>query len=260
MPPLAWHITSRLYDDRIITPTTRDRRRLARSLLRIGLDSGLLAFGIADTHLHAASVCDRVTAGQLARRAELAAQGLFRYGVPFESARIRPIHDQAHLRNAFWYILRQQQRHDIATDPFFDGSSLPDLLGLRAGSAWIAARVRSHLPRVRGPALLELLGRGVSFERAIGDFTHLRRAAIAAAGLPDLDGRNLPTVRARAAAVRVARPALSARTIAARLGVEPGAVRRLARRPGDPELDEAIRRQLVLRQPDTHPAPEPLVG
>jgi hypothetical protein len=246
MAPLGWHVTARLYDDRVITPSTFHRRRLARSLLRIGQESGLLAFAVADTHLHAIVVCDRETAGRFAWRIELSAQGLFRFGVPFEPARLRPIADQKHLSNAFWYVLRQQQRHDIEADPHFDGSSLPDLVGLRVGAPWLLAQVRSLLPRVRGEGLRALLG-NVDLTREPADLVHLRSAATSAACVADLGGRSDAVVAARVAAVHLA-GSLTAVRVAALLGLDAGTVRRLRRRRPDPALIAAIRRQLALRE------------
>jgi hypothetical protein len=258
MTPLAWHVTSRLYDDRVIAPTIPERRRLARAALRIGRDAGLLAFAIADTHLHAELACDRVAAGRFAWRVELSAQAQFRPGVPFERARIRPIADQRHLANAFWYVLRQQQRHGLDVDPHFEGSSLPDLLGLRSLDPGLAGRVRTLLPRVRRAELIELLGRADDLEVCPADFAGLAAATAAAAALPDLTGRTGAVVAARTAAIHAVGPTLASPAIARLLGCSESAVRRLRGGPPPaPGLVRAIRRQLVLLAPSTTPpAPE----
>jgi hypothetical protein len=247
MHPLAFHVTARLFDDRVITPTTSNRRRLARSILRFGKESGLLVFAIVDTHLHAALVCSREAAGRFIWRTELSAQALFRYGVPFERARIRRITDQKHLANAFRYVLRQYQRHGLEMDPFFDGTALPDLLGFRAGNAWLPGRVRQLLPRVRREELLEIVG-DIDFDGLPTSFSPLREAALAALGISDLHVPTIPAASARAAAVHAAGPSLGGTATARLLGITPRTVHRILGRPREPLAVTAVHRQLILRE------------
>ena len=66
--PLAYHVTMRLADDRVLAPSDLERRRAARVLLRIGRDFDLLAFRLADTHLHALVRCSAEASGRFCQR------------------------------------------------------------------------------------------------------------------------------------------------------------------------------------------------
>lgn len=101
-----------------------------------------------DNHLHAALATDRATAGAFALYVETTLRWQLRLGAPFERARIRPLGDQKHAYDTFHYVHRQDARHGLGLDAAREGTSLPDLLGLRALETSLAARVRSHLPRV----------------------------------------------------------------------------------------------------------------
>src|SRR5262249_20645079 len=129
--PIGFHVILRLEDDRPIATTPAARRTVARVVLVQGESRGLVAFGPADSHLHAMLVTDRETAGAFARYLACALHYHLTLRARFETARIRPLYDQRHAYNAFRYVQRQDSRHELHVDPTRDATSLPDLLGLR---------------------------------------------------------------------------------------------------------------------------------
>ena len=129
--PIAYHITTRLRDDRVIAPTVEQRRALASIVLWQARQERLLAFSAPDTHIHLLAASCRAAAGKLAHRVEVAARHWLCLDVGFSRAEYEPVKDQAHLRNAFIYIMRQYQRHGVQSDPCHEASNLPDLLGMR---------------------------------------------------------------------------------------------------------------------------------
>ena len=62
---IAHHLMLRLVDSRVIAPTEASRLELARSVLTIGRDYDLLAFGAADTHAHLEAACSERDATSL---------------------------------------------------------------------------------------------------------------------------------------------------------------------------------------------------
>jgi len=245
--PLGHHIRLRLLDDRVIARDDNERRLVARVVLRLGKDFGLLAFRCADTHLHMESTSDRPASGQLARRVEITLTQRLPHDVGFSTARIDPIVRQDHLYNAFDYILRQDKHHGIQMDPFHDASVLPELLRFRAGPSYVRTNVEAFLPRVTQADLVKHLG-DLSLDRAIETFAPLADAAAASLALPSLEGNRPNVVLARAGAVVVASPHLMQKEIASLLQRSPRTISRLARHPVPATLVEAIELQLRLRQ------------
>lgn len=240
---LGWHLTIRLRDDRVITPSRSARRRAVRIVIEQARACEMIAFHIADTHIHVLVLCDRAEAGKLARRIELA----IGWGLPraFSRARLEPLRDQAHLRNAFDYVLRQAEHHGVLSDPFHDGSAVLDVLGLRAIDARLPHRVRERLPRVTRADLLLRLGVPALEPHLALD--GLAEAACAAFALDTLNARDPGTVRARRAAVAAAARA-STRDIAAALGADATTIRRLAEAVTPAAADvRAVRLQMGLR-------------
>jgi hypothetical protein len=134
-------VTIRLEDDRPIATTPAALRVVARVVLQQGEERGLLAFGAADDHLHAALAADRASAGAFARYVESALVWQLGLAARFERARIRPLHDQKHAYNTFHYAHRQDSRHELDLDRAREGTSLPDLLGLRILDTSLIARI-----------------------------------------------------------------------------------------------------------------------
>jgi hypothetical protein len=253
---IAHHISMRLVDDRVLTCTPAGFRAAARAFHAAGARRGLLGFGVADTHAHALVACSRAEAGAFARAVEVALRIVLRLPVPFEPARIRPVRDQGHLGSTESYVHRQQRKHGAFLDRFHDGSSLPDLLGLRAlhavargggqATSPLITRLGSHLPRltpreIRGWADLVL-------PEGPCDMAPLADAAAGALALPDLAGQDAERTAGRRAAVHVTLAAgLKPRAIAELLATTVRTVYRLATEPSPTDLVRAVSLQLRLR-------------
>ncbi len=256
--PIGFHITMRLTDDRPIATTPAALRVVARVMLEQGRSRGLLAFGAAADHLHAALATERATAGAFARYVETALVWRLALAARFERARIRPLRDQKHATNTVHYAHRQDSRHGFNLDPAREGTSLPDLLGLRVVDTSIIARVRAHLPHIRREELVAPFPAGafdaVAARPALSlpampiDLALLPDAAAAALALPDLLGRTRDAHRARRAAVHAAGPHATSDDLARTLGICVRAVQTLRAMPPDLDLIRAIERQAQLRR------------
>ncbi len=241
---IGHHVTMRLADDRPLVTSSAARRIAASALLRVGDSLGLLAFAIADTHVHVLVSADRLHAGECARRIEISLQRCLAPRVRFQPARIQPVQDQAHLQNAFLYVLRQLERHGLDVDPAHDGTALPDLVGLRVTGSRLEARVAALLPRVDLGTLAGALV--IASHAAAPDLSLLADAAAAAFGLAHLTATGLASARARFAAAH-ATEHLQADVVADLLGVSASLVRRLRKRPPSPTEVRAVQLQLRLR-------------
>lgn len=244
---IGYHLCMRLRSDAVIAPTAEERRIVARSVLEksAALQAGLLAFGLADTHLHSENACDRRVAGELAERIELSLDRRLGKGCGFAPVYIKPIEDARHLYSAFRYILRQQQRHGIDTDPLREASNLPDLLGLRLLGAPTIVLVRRLLPRVTRAELLELFG-VPELLPADGPLDRVLAATLAASALPDLSGSSREVVAARRAAIEVVGGRLRPVELAALLGISDRRLYELRHEPVSAALLHAVRLQLHL--------------
>lgn len=259
MEPLGYHVTIRLLDNRVIARDSGQRRAVSRFLAGAGAEVDLLAWRLADTHLHLVLCCERKTAGRFVQRVDVSMHAHLKPGVPFSRFWHDPIRDQRHLSNAFGYVLRQEQRHGLNADPLHDGSNLSDLLGLRVGATWSPTLVRRLLPRTTREQLvgwlkegLPGLPEGLLLGEAEVPLTCLREAMCGAALLRRSGGRRPETVHARAAAVEATRGEGSARIgqerLAAALGVSVRSVRMLQHWEVDARLVKAVAIQAGLRQ------------
>jgi len=238
----------RLEDDRVLCRFMRERRRVARSFLERDPELPLLAFGAADTHLHSLLAAAGDVAREFARRVEISIQRALGPGVPFSRVHSKPIRDQHHLGNTFFYVLDQERRHGLAPDPFADATNIPDLLGLRVTGRGTIVRVRSVLPRVRREELVALLPHGERLDRPLDPFQrlpHLAEAAAAALALPSIRGRQPERILARAAAVQAAE--VPRRMIVDALKIPRRSVQRLLQMSVPPALARAVDLQTRLR-------------
>ena len=181
--PIAHHVTTRLEEDRALAPTPRGRRIFARVVLELGRNAGLLAFCVADTHLHLLLLLARAAAQELMRRVEIALQLRLRFGSPFERARPRPIYNLWHLAHSLRYVHTQEERHGLVGFDSGEATSLPDLLEMRPLGSYLIPRVRRHLPRLTRDELLGHVGRQ-DLEPAQGPPSLVLDAACRAAALP----------------------------------------------------------------------------
>ncbi len=258
MSNLGNHVMLRLRDDRVVAPSTSALCTVARIVLRIGQSYRLIAFGTADSHIHMTSVCDRPQAGRLARRVELAVGRQLGLDLGFSPAHIKPIEDQRHLSNAFDYNFKQQHRHGTAHDPYFDGSNLPDLLGMRINGAYTIANVRAYLPRIGPEQLLSYFG-DIDLTQPFVSLQRLYEAAAAAVGRVELAGSGTDVLAAKRAAVQLASTQLSTAEISRLLNIPKRSVRRLRNEAPLKSVLTAVEYQLRLRrsreQAPTAPAP-----
>jgi hypothetical protein len=237
----------RLYDDRVIAPTAAALRVGARVLLERGQSADMLSFRFADTHLHVFLGCGGDQARRFAHHTAIALQRKLRLAAPFEPTRVRPVVDQRHLYSTFRYVLRQEARHGLVTDPAHDGSSLPDLVGMRVVDPSHPQTVRSKLPRLDRREVAVSLGIAFApLEEAPA--TLLPVAAAAALALADLARtRAAGCVLARRAAVHAAAKVLRTSTLSELLEVSPRSIQRLREERADPLLVRAVELQWRFR-------------
>lgn len=246
--PLGFHLSLHLEDSRVIARSIAERRRVARIVLRQGEPFNLVAFRLADTHLHLEVCCGRQPAGELCRRVEIALALALRPGIGFAPPFIEPIRNQGHLYNAFNYVMEQEPNHGIDLDPCFEASNLPDLLRMRLLGRYTRVALAALLPRVREQQLIGYLGLAAMGEAAGGSLEHVVDAALAATGLPGFTGHSLEENRARGLVLALAPTAASGGQLAAALSVSSRTIRRLRGQAVDPELVTAARRQLFVRR------------
>lgn len=244
--PIGFHVTIRLEDGRPIATVPAARRIVARVVLVQGERRGLLAYGAADSHIHAVLRTNRAAAGAFAHYVESSLRWQLALGAPFERARVRPLHDQRHAYNAFHYAHRQDSRHALSLDDMREARSLPDLLGLRALQTSLVARVRAHLPRVGREELLGAFPAGAFDEALPVDLEVLAEAATAALALLDLHARSPDGSRARCAAVHAVGPDVSASRLSDCLEIGVRAVQSLRSRPSEPLVTLAVQKQARL--------------
>jgi len=251
MKVLATHITFRLADGRSICRTSAQRRRVARAFLERAQHFSRLAFRIVADHLHALVAVGPREAAEYARRVEVSIQKSRNPGVRCAPAHVTPVRSQRHIRNAFDDILRQEQHHEVGSDPLHDGSNLPDLLGARVVGTYTANNVREFLPRVRRKELLRCLPDPDVLDngRALGllDLPFLADGAAAAFGLPHIRGSRPEALIARIAAVGIGLQIGPASLVGRALGISATSVRRLARCELSDIVVEAVEAQTRLR-------------
>ena len=256
MDDLGHHIMLRSDDDRVLAPSPPQRRALATAVYRVAKEFPLLAFGAADNHLHLEALCDRATAGALAHRVMCSLHWALDFSGRFSPVRIKRLEDQGHLRSTFHYTLNQRNHHGVQSDPFLDGSSLPELLGLRLLPTDSVQLVREHFPRLQRGGLLRHLGsdrldpaRGDQLIALVNAGRHdlLRDAAAAVVGAPDLRSKQPEVVAAATTLVQLLAPCCSPPIIGEIVQRSRSRVRHMRSKAPSPPLEHAIRLQLGLR-------------
>jgi hypothetical protein len=144
--PLGLHVMRRLEDDRVLVRSTRDRRIYADTVARVGRDCGLFVFGLPDNHAHAGVEGGREDAGRFAQKLGSSLKQRLGLEVPFAPAKILPIRDQSHLKNAFGYMLGQAAHHGV------------DARSLARGDRTVRELARGHAPAVHVRAVGLQLG------------------------------------------------------------------------------------------------------
>ncbi|MSQ03754.1 MAG: hypothetical protein EXR71_18020 [Myxococcales bacterium] len=245
------HFVFRSEDRRVLAATPARQRAFAAALCQVGERHGLYAFGLGDTHGHAALTTRPAAVGQFVHDARLVLSSVLetRMGSPA----VFPIEDGRHAQRLIAYVHGQDDHHGVGLDPWREGTSLPDLLGLRVTAPWLIDRVRAIAPRLRRSQLWQEWGRE---ETEAVELSLLAEAAAAAVGCPALSGNTPAVVSARIAAIAAA-GSLGTGAVAVALGLTARAVQRLRARPASPQLVRAIRLQCGLR---LHPIGPALLG
>lgn len=259
---LGYHVWLKPRDRGVIATTPEARRILARAVHESCGDAGLLSFGLADNHVHLVLACCYARASRAAKRLALMLGWRLEISGGFERPGFERIADGAHLRNAFRYTLRQALGHrlDPGADPFFESTSLPDLLGLRLPLAPIIDNVRTWLPRLcaadaldmldlDGRAIIEdLRARASSRTLVESSVDELVDVGLSAALLPSLEGFSTRAMALRRAIIELAEPWLRPAALSRLVGLAPSTLRRVRKGPVDQGLLRAMRRQLAFRQ------------
>jgi hypothetical protein len=240
--PVGQQICIRLRSDGPIASCPAERRVVARVVLEQAREEQLLAFGLGDSGLHLETTGSPEAGSQLARRIELSLGRRLRLPSGFERARLRSIESGWHLYRAFEHVLT---RNGPDKDPLFDGTNLPDLLGLRVIGPYTADNVRQQLPRIKRRDLLRCLG-VPELELADGPVEWALDAALAAAGLARLSGHTAEERDARRAVIEVVGPRMRAPELAGQLGSGERSIYRLKQTDAPARLVAATRLQLGL--------------
>ena len=245
---LAWHVNCARWSRQVLAAERTETIQLLGAAVRASRRVELLAFSVADTHVHFLLRGEREAVGRAIQGFEGGVSRTRAFVEGFSPAHFEAIRSQAHLSRAFWYAARQDLHHGTRRDPFVDGNLLADQLGLRLLDRRAWERVRTHLPRVRLQELLGLveeLGAGVQHRTPL---QAVAEGAASALGRPTLDGRTPQVAGARSAALRVGSElGLEEARIAEQMAIAPATLRVMRRRVPEEALLRAVRGQVLLR-------------
>lgn len=246
---LGNHIRLRLASDRLLHSSPAQRRSLARAVHKICRPWCFLAFGCSGGHCHVAAKEDHQESGELGRRLEISLQHRNSFDGPFLRVHRKPFEDQRHLFSSVLYDMRQRQHHGLASDPFLEATSAPDLLGARVIGAYLIPRVREHVPELRRRHILDIYEIDDLREAECFDSVEeLREAVLATFALQSLEGHAKDVKAARLALVGIAGSELTTAELADLTQCSPRTIIRI-RTLEPPVLHErAVRRQLDLRK------------
>ncbi|HHH28549.1 MAG TPA: hypothetical protein ENK57_09405 [Polyangiaceae bacterium] len=240
---IAQHISIRPADGRPLFNDVGARRLFTRKVVTVGAPFEPIAWGAGDTHAHVATMGeDRAAAAELARRLESSLTHVLKLSDGFAPAKVKAVSDQYHLLATLPYIVRQAQRHGVRCDPFHEGSSLPDMVGLRHLAPDLPGRLRRLAPRFDPRRFLGALGPCP----ALDDADAWAEATAAVLGCA-IEGRGPLVAAARRAVVALA-PEASTASLCSALKCRPRTLRRLrADAPLPPMLRDAIVAQACWR-------------
>jgi len=248
MSPFAYHNRIRLESDRQLHASIRQRRSLVHAVHKTAAPFPLLAFGAGGVHLHLVVLGDHREAGELARRLEISLQLRHRYGTPFLRVHRKPVFDQRHLFSSVLYDMGQREHHQLASDPYLEATSAPDLLGARVIGARMIPLVVEHVPELRRHHLLDLYGiDDLQPAEHWDDLDALRDAALMAFALPDFDGKSAMHRRARHALASLTRGRLPAPVLARLMRCGARTVERMRQHPAPVADVRAVQLSLDLR-------------
>lgn len=242
---LGYHVRLTPVDKGVIAATPVARRILARAVHEACEGAGLLAFGLADNHLHLLLCGERAVVGRAARRLSLMLGWRLSIASGFQQAYIQPIRDGAHLFSTFRYVMRQGERHDLdpAADPWMEATSIPDVLGLRPLGAGVITCVKRALPRARPYDVYEIAGID-RLPKLDGPLADAAEAGCVATALPSLAGKGQQPRCARRAVIELVGDRLRAGDCARLVGIASSTLRRVRSEPYDPDILLALQRVL----------------
>jgi len=128
---LAWHLILRVRGNRVLARDRPERLHVVRTFARFGAEHRLLAFGLADAHVHVVAADERARLGRFCQRVGSSLQQTCGFGSPFGPAVFRPVESQSHLRRSVLCAWRQGGHHGLNDDPLAEFTNVPDLLGGR---------------------------------------------------------------------------------------------------------------------------------
>lgn len=244
---LGYHVRLTPVDGGVIARTPEARRVLARAVHESCGAAGLLAFGLADNHLHLLLCGDRAQVSKAAMRLSQMLGWRLSIAGGFLPAYIKPIRDGAHLLSTFRYVMRQGERHglDPASDPWLEATSVPDLLGVRPLGASLIDQVKVRLPRLTAADVLEVASMG-RLPLLDGPLEDAPEAARLVACRGTLAGKGRSAREIRRALIELIGDRLAPRDCAELLEIGASTLRRVRREKVEPTLVLALRRGLGL--------------
>jgi hypothetical protein len=242
---LGYHVRLTPIDGGVIATTPAARRVLARAVHESCGAAGLLAFGLADNHLHLLLCGDRAQVSKAAMRLAQMLGWRLSIEAGFQPAYIKPIRDGAHLFATFRYVMRQGERHrlDPAADPWMEATSVPDLLGLRPLGAGAIDVVKRALPRLTVPDVLEV-AHVRSLSLLDGPLEEMREAGRVVSAHTTLKGKQRPMRQLRRAMIALVGERLGPDACATLVGVGASTLRRVRQEPVESKMVLALRRAL----------------
>ncbi len=246
---LGQHVRTRLESDRLLHCSVAQRRGLVRAVHKTTRPWPVLAFGCAGVHLHLVAKASWRDAGELARRLEISLQLRHDYGSPFLKVHRKGLEDQHHVFASAMYDMRQREHHDLASDPFLEATSAPDLLGARLIGAHLISRAREHLPELRRHHLLQLYGlESLEPAETWESPEALLEAVLATFALGSLEGFARDVCSARQCIVTLAAQQLTASELGDLTSSCSRTIRRLRKHQAPLAHQRAVRLQLDLQQ------------
>ncbi len=248
-----WHLSLSSEGRHSLFPT-EGIRRAAVHIIVGHAGPWLVAFGIADDHLHVEVACTRVQVGKLARALRLGLGSIS--GCGFEPTYIEPVDSRSHALTLVSYAIQQPQKHGLPCHPaLWSGSCFSDIVGARCIEG-LRLRIRDVWPRYRAADAWRAAGlprAGIPpatdariFSMGLGALRDA--AAFAVCSDPGLGGRTQAVVASRATVVLIGRQAgFRSTDIARTLDIGPEAVRRLRRRQLDERVISATRQRLGIK-------------
>ncbi|MBT3220370.1 MAG: hypothetical protein HN348_14890 [Proteobacteria bacterium] len=249
-----WHITWSEEGRPTLFVSEADKRMAVRVLARVAGQTAVL-FCAVDDHLHVVTGGSREQAGRLGSAIGQALN--YRLSHHLAPARFWEVNGRFHLKTLIRYVLDQTSHHKlqgVEHPALWTGSNFQDLIGARCLPGLDVALLQQHLPRLRSEEVFFAVGLqefGPASDDALSECglgALVKAGAAALAAPPDLPGRRLICVQARAAVAQLAhRIGYQSLQLADALQVTRRSAQRMRQFPVPPQLVKAIRMQVALR-------------